>query len=480
MMINSFFFNFHAMPPLIIAFVLMILGLFMLSLARKKQVGVWCCFLSFFASVWLVSLGFLFCFTGMQDTTFWGRVMVSSVMLFSATMYPFADIFLNEKHQNVRTSFFLYGFAIGLIGGFWSFDIFDGFQIASYGVFPEANMFIVIAFSFMVLCFALSALNLVKQHCQFKDPFKKKISLYLFLVVFISQFALVDLLSMLQASIYPFGGIILLSVLIVITSFVIIDVRHDAFVKRQDNKHLLQELRTTQLMVMESGKISAFASISAGLLHQMSQPITAIHGFAKFLKEEMDSKDKFYRPITLIAEQSSHIKGMLGNLMELVHHKTVKKEAVDVNDVLNKTLNLLEDELRIRHIIWEVYLCKDNPCVYADKIYLQQAFLNILTNALQALDALDGKVEKQLNITTIFSEDKKQIEIAFEDNGPGILPLNQMRIFDPFFTTKEKSAGMGLSLTKDIVEEVGGIVILESVIEKQTRFVIELPTQEKS
>ncbi len=246
-------------------------------------------------------------------------------------------------------------------------------------------------------------------------------------------------------------------------------------VKEREVSLVIEELRDTQLKLFESGKVSAVASLSAGILHQISQPITAIHGFSKFLKKEMNSNDVFYRPICLIDEQAAYLKQMLGNLMELVRHREIKKEDVNVNDPIMRSMNLLKDELRIRRINWDLKLGENLPAVFADTVHLQQVVMNIITNAIQVLGEMPRGAERYIEISSSFDSSAQQIIISIKDTGPGINLLDKMRIFEPFFSTKSKGAGIGLALCHDLVTEHGGVIIVESEPNQGANFLIRLP-----
>ncbi|HLF18745.1 MAG TPA: ATP-binding protein [Candidatus Omnitrophota bacterium] len=245
--------------------------------------------------------------------------------------------------------------------------------------------------------------------------------------------------------------------------------------KAREMSQVVEELRTTQLKLMESGKISAVASLSAGILHQISQPITAIHGFAKFLKKEMDPNVVFYKPVCLIDEQSVYLKEMLGDLMELVRHREIRKDYINVNDIIYRSINLLKDELRIQRVNWDLNLEDGLPFVYADGIHLQQIFMNIVINAMQAMGELPRGSDKFLAISTSFDAPKNEVEVSFLDTGPGISAGDQQRIFEPFYSKKPKGAGIGLTLVKDLIAEHGGKVYVESQPHKGANFIIKLP-----
>ncbi len=236
----------------------------------------------------------------------------------------------------------------------------------------------------------------------------------------------------------------------------------------------IKELKTAQIRLMESGKTSALAALSAGILHQISQPITAIHGFVRFMKKEMKPEDVFYKPVSIMEEQSTYMREMLENLMELVRHRKIQKDAVDVNVVLNKALNLLSDELRIRRIGWDIKLDPHIPQVFADAVHLQQVFMNLAVNAMEALIEKPAGEIRVLEVSSHWDIMQESAIIRFKDNGPGMAPDVQSKIFDPFFSTKEKGSGIGLALCYDLINEHGGHIKVESN-EEGTTFTIDLP-----
>ena len=155
------------------------------------------------------------------------------------------------------------------------------------------------------------------------------------MIFFASVPAYNDLLSG-YVNVFPFGYISILGVLAATTAFAIREhiktseqrvhkLENEIAEKAVEISQIIGELRATQLKLFETGKISAVASLSAGILHQISQPITAIHGFVKFIKKEMNKEDPFYKPICLMEEQSQYLKEMLSDLMELIRHREIKK-----------------------------------------------------------------------------------------------------------------------------------------------------------
>jgi len=147
---------------------------------------------------------------------------------------------------------------------------------------------------------------------------------------------------------------------------------------------------------------------------------------------------------------------------------------VDVDEVIERALSLMQEQLRLRAIEVELDLCPDELVVHGNPIQLEQIFINLLTNARDALEEAPAE-RKKLRIAS--SLGSKQIRIVFADRGPGILPELAQRVFDPFFTTKEVGAGtgLGLSITYSIVKEHGGEISLGKTPGGGATFTIELP-----
>ncbi len=246
---------------------------------------------------------------------------------------------------------------------------------------------------------------------------------------------------------------------------------------KEKNRQLettIKELKTAQVKLMDSGKKGAVAALSAGLLHQISQPITAIHGFVRFMKKEMDINSPFYKPVCVMDEQSFYIKDMLANLMELIRHRKIQKTDININTVVHKSFHLLLDELRIRRIGWDLQLDDSVPLIFGDALHLQQVFMNLVVNAMEALSEMPHGALRTLLVTSKYDVENNQAVVIFKDNGPGITREHQARIFDPFFSTKPQGSGIGLALCQDLVNEHGGNISVQSN-QEGTIFTVKLP-----
>jgi C4-dicarboxylate-specific signal transduction histidine kinase len=170
-------------------------------------------------------------------------------------------------------------------------------------------------------------------------------------------------------------------------------------------------------------------------------------------------------------EQVQKATAIISHLRTFGRAAPISLAEVDVDEVIERSLLLMQEQLRLRGIEVELDLCSDELVVLGNAIQLEQVFINLLTNAR---DALDGSRGKTIRVAT--SRDEDWIRIRFADTGPGIPRDLEQRIFDPFFTTKEvgTGTGLGLSITYSIVKEHGGSIAVESK-RGGASFLIELP-----
>ena len=147
-------------------------------------------------------------------------------------------------------------------------------------------------------------------------------------------------------------------------------------------------------------------------------------------------------------------------------------ESVDVNAILGQTIALLDNYARNNNIEIRPDYADDLPIIASDQSQLQQVFLNLLSNAIDAVGK-DGLV------TLLTRKTDGRIEVSVQDNGPGIPPSVQKRVFDPFFTTKEtgKGTGLGLWVSYSIMEKMGGGITLKSAVGEGTRFTVHIPVR---
>ena len=203
--------------------------------------------------------------------------------------------------------------------------------------------------------------------------------------------------------------------------------------------------------LIRSEKMSATGNLLAGIVHELNNPLTTILGFSELLLKEGPASDPArLEKIRSEAERSVRI---VQNLLRLARVEDGKPQVISVHDCIEQASELADCQLRRQQIRLETTLSARIPQVYAHTGELTQVFLNLITNAIQAI-AGSHTSPGVIRITTAVVRDR--VLIAVGDNGPGIREANLRRIFEPFFTTKTDGTGLGLSLSQRIVRENGG------------------------
>src|SRR5256714_8116726 len=244
----------------------------------------------------------------------------------------------------------------------------------------------------------------------------------------------------------------------------------------QEMERREHELRDKQEQLVQAGKLATLGELTTGVAHELNNPLNNIGLYVgnvmdRIRRGEADS-ESLVGDLEKAMEQVRKATEIISHLRTFGRAARVNIEQVDVDDVIERSLLLVQEQLRLRGIEVELELCPDELLVVANPIQLEQVFINLLTNAR---DALADSKRKTIRIAS--SRDEERIRIAFSDTGPGIAPELQQRIFDPFFTTKEvgTGTGLGLSITYSILKEYGGEISVTSRAGKGATFLVELP-----
>jgi len=248
----------------------------------------------------------------------------------------------------------------------------------------------------------------------------------------------------------------------------------------QEMERREHELRDKQEQLVQAGKLATLGELTTGVAHELNNPLNNIGLYVGNVIDRIrlgeDDAEPLVADLEKAMEQVRKATEIISHLRTFGRAARVSIEQVDVDDVIERSLLLVHEQLRLRGIEVELELCPDELLVVANPIQLEQVFINLLTNARDALT--DSKL-KTIRIAS--SRDEERIRIAFSDTGPGIPAELQQRIFDPFFTTKEvgTGTGLGLSITYSILKEYGGDISVESRPGKGATFMVELPFAEE-
>jgi C4-dicarboxylate-specific signal transduction histidine kinase len=242
----------------------------------------------------------------------------------------------------------------------------------------------------------------------------------------------------------------------------------------QEMERREQELREKQEQLVQAGKLATLGELTTGVAHELNNPLNNIGLFVGNVLDQVRlgrfDKGSIVQELENAMEQVRKATAIISHLRTFGRAAPVSLEPVDVDEVIERSLLLMQEQLRLRAIEVELDLCADELIVLA--IQLEQVFINLLSNARDALAESRGKT---IRITT--SREGDWVRIRFADTGPGIPRELEKRIFDPFFTTKEvgTGTGLGLSITYSIVKEHAGEISVEATRKRGASFLIELP-----
>jgi len=244
-------------------------------------------------------------------------------------------------------------------------------------------------------------------------------------------------------------------------------------------KDAYKQLKDAQEELIQSGKMAAMGQLAAGISHELNQPLTGIKGFAQAALMDIEDDNPLREDLDKIVHQADRMDKIIRNVRFFARRSEFVLKEIDINQPIEDSLALLKEQLRIHDICIERRLEKNLPKIQADPNQLQQVFLNIITNARDAICAV-GQPDTRggtLQIETRLSQNKEAIEIIFKDTGCGMSQDQLDHIFNPFFTTKSPDGGIGLgmSIVYRIVENHKGKIEVDSVQGQWTSFKITLP-----
>jgi two-component system NtrC family sensor kinase len=234
-----------------------------------------------------------------------------------------------------------------------------------------------------------------------------------------------------------------------------------------------EALAAAQSALVQSEKMGAFGQISAGIAHEVKNPLAGILGHAQLAMGKAQN-DEMRKHLEVIEKETRRCKAIVENLMKFARQEKADMTPTDLGQVVQDTINLVDHQLSLAgcKIYKDIKAC---PLVPANSNQLQQVLLNLMVNSSHAMEACETK-----NVTVRVVQVGNKAQIQIEDTGTGIPPEVQKRMFEPFFTTKPagKGTGLGLSVSIGIVKDHKGEIYLKSELGKGTTFFIDIPIPE--
>lgn len=249
---------------------------------------------------------------------------------------------------------------------------------------------------------------------------------------------------------------------------------------------MMSRIREVQEQLIHSGRLASLGEMAAGIGHELTQPLNAILLFArnclKVLDDPERSKAMLEENLNIIIDRVNKASSIIKSLKSFASKAGQEAHPVDINHVLTTILKFLDSQLKLSDIELELSLAPEAPAVLGQEVRLEQVFLNIIQNAVQAMGNTDAP---KLAIKTYLCSgidpeslfEKAYVVISIHDAGHGIPPGIKDHIFDPFFTTREVGLGMGLglSIVDRIVRGLSGYIKVDSIPGEGSCFSVYLP-----
>ncbi|HLZ23268.1 MAG TPA: ATP-binding protein [Ktedonobacterales bacterium] len=237
-----------------------------------------------------------------------------------------------------------------------------------------------------------------------------------------------------------------------------------------------RELREKQEQLVQAGKLAMLGELTTGVAHELNNPLNNIGFFVgnaiDLIEMGAGDRERLLGELSSAMQQVWKASEIISHLRTFGRAAPVSQELVAINQVIQQALSLMHEQMRLRQITVELDMPDASPLVVGNSIRLEQVFLNLLTNARDALVAAPCKV-----IAITCAVDHDTVSVRITDSGPGIPKGLEQRVFDPFFTTKEvgKGTGLGLSITYSIIKDHHGSITVENDPGTGASFVILLP-----
>jgi two-component system NtrC family sensor kinase len=236
-----------------------------------------------------------------------------------------------------------------------------------------------------------------------------------------------------------------------------------------------EELRKTQNQLLQSEKMASLGKLAAGVAHEINSPLTGILTYSSLLFKAKKDEDPDKEDLEVIVNETNRCKMIVKGLLDFARQTEPQKALSDMNEVIDKSVNLISHQATMQNVKIEKKNKPDLPKMMIDAGQIQQVFINILLNAIEAMPQGGA-------LTLSSGIEDEMAAIQFTDTGIGIPEENLPKIFDPFFTTKKqgKGTGLGLSVSYGIIERHQGKLEVKSQVGKGTTFTVRLPIIEKT
>jgi signal transduction histidine kinase len=233
-------------------------------------------------------------------------------------------------------------------------------------------------------------------------------------------------------------------------------------------QNMVKTIKDSQQKMISSERKAAIGEISAGLSHELNNPLGIICGFSERLLQSESLPKKNREAVQTIHHEALRCRDMLGQLLNFARQPEPNYNLTGIKSLLRQMAKIFENQDKYKNVNFSIDVPRDPVKVYMDSVQMRQVLLNIVLNAC---DAINNRGKVSIKLET----ERKNAVIRIRDNGSGIRPEIKDKIFTPFFSTKPKGVGLGLAVCRDIIEKHSGSINAESEPGKFTEFIIRLP-----
>lgn len=232
------------------------------------------------------------------------------------------------------------------------------------------------------------------------------------------------------------------------------------------------EIKNLNEEIARNKRLTALGKLSAGIAHEIRNPLSSIRGLAQFVYNSFSKNDERKEDLNTIIQEVDRLNKLVVQVLDYAKVKELNLTYFSINNLVNKMVELFKQEIKNKQIRFYLELSPDISQIQADEDQIRQILMNIIINAIQAISE---KGEIKIKTEKCLIKGDSGLKLIIEDNGVGISEKDLNQIFDPFFSTKEQGSGLGLSIVYKLVEGHQGEIKVESKEGEGTKFIIYLP-----
>jgi len=243
--------------------------------------------------------------------------------------------------------------------------------------------------------------------------------------------------------------------------------------KADELKRAYNERQKLEDQLIQSEKMASLGQLAAGVAHEINNPLTGVLTSGHLLLRRFEPDDSNREDLEIIVRETTRCREIVRGLLDFARQSKPKMSYTNLTQLINEILSIMENQFHIKNIKVIINLKEDMPDIMLDVNQIEQVFVNILLNSIEAMTKA-GRIIVSSNC------DQDFVYVTFQDNGHGISEENIGKIFDPFFTTKskQKGSGLGLSVSYGIIRRHNGTIEVKSKINEGTTFIVKLPLKQ--